>query len=478
MMRQRHANIADFYDVECTIGRGSIGTVARARHKESKKWYAVKTLQTQRLSKDSIEEMMNEIEIMMGLDHPNIVRPMELFSTRREIYFVIPYCSGGDLYKRAPYSETHAARYVAQVCDAVSYMHRFGVVHRDLKFENVLFQSKAPESEVMVIDFGLAKAKVDPRRRLHEFVGTIYSMAPEVLRGTYDAKCDVWSMGVVTYMLLAGAMPFTRFDDEDALLRDLERERYDMSRRALVKRSTDAREFVKSLLRARVEDRPAMVEVLELPWLKGRSRDYAPTPGSANDRRPSGAEPIDGEELTNTLTHYAAASRLRKIGLMVIAHRSSDESLASLRKAFRAIDTHNEGFINFSELEAVLKDAGHDPDVIRETFDAVDHDGTGKISYTEFLAAMLDGAASIQEDELADAFDRIDSDDSGFISKDNLRELLGNQFSPALVEEMIKDADFKHNGVIDYDEFKKMMSDSAPKRRQHKRETLHASVPH
>ena len=76
--------------MECTIGRGSIGTVARTRHKESQKWYAVKTLQTQRLSKDSIEEMMNEIEIMMGLDHPNIVRPMELFSTRREIYFVIP----------------------------------------------------------------------------------------------------------------------------------------------------------------------------------------------------------------------------------------------------------------------------------------------------------------------------------------------------------------------------------------------------
>ena len=97
------------------------GTVARAQHRETKKWYAVKTLQTQRLTKDIVDEMMNEIDIMMGLDHPNIVRPLELYGRKREIYFVIPFCSGGDLYKRAPYGEQNAARYVCQMCDAVAY---------------------------------------------------------------------------------------------------------------------------------------------------------------------------------------------------------------------------------------------------------------------------------------------------------------------------------------------------------------------
>ena len=92
IMRQREGDISEFYDIEATIGRGSIGTVARAQHRETKKWYAVKTLQTQRLTKDIVDEMMNEIDIMMGLDHPNIVRPLELYGRKREIYFVIPFC--------------------------------------------------------------------------------------------------------------------------------------------------------------------------------------------------------------------------------------------------------------------------------------------------------------------------------------------------------------------------------------------------
>ena len=472
IMRQREGDISEFYDIEATIGRGSIGTVARAQHRETKKWYAVKTLQTQRLTKDIVDEMMNEIDIMMGLDHPNIVRPLELYGRKREIYFVIPFCSGGDLYKRAPYGERDAGRYVAQICDAVAYMHRFNVVHRDLKFENVLFMSKAVESEVMIIDFGLAKANYAKKKKLDEFVGTIYSMAPEVIRGSYDAKCDVWSIGVVTYMLLAGAMPFTQFNDEELLLRDLERERYDMARRSIAKRSEDARAFVKHLLKARVDARPDMAQVLQHAWLKGRNRDYE-EPDAAARRRSDPKNPkalaccdsITEDDLAGNLKAYANSNRLRKIALMVIAHRSDADALKDLRAAFRSIDTNNEGYINFGELEVVLKKAGYGADVIKPIFDAVDHDNTGRISYTEFLAAMLDGNSLVQEDELADAFDRLDSDDSGQITKDNLRQLLGNQFSPALVEEMINDADFKHTGAVDFEEFKRMMLASSEKRK-------------
>lgn len=465
MLRQRVGkNIDEYYEILGTIGRGSIGNVCRCRHKETGKTYALKTIKTTRMSKEMVDELMNEIDILMGLDHPNIVRPLELFSRRRDIFFIMPLCSGGDLYKRAPYAEDEAARIVGMVVDTLAYMHSHGVVHRDIKFENVLFASKAFESEVMVIDFGLAKANyaVKKQGKLDEFVGTLYSMAPEVIRGSYDEKCDVWSLGVITYMLLAGAMPFTRFDDERKFLRDLEAQRYDMNRKAMLKKSDDAKNFVKSLLVANPQKRPNMAKVKKHPWILGRRRSV-PTAesmqaASAQPPKPSSSRRLYSDDrIAEHLANYAASSKLRKIALMVVAHRADVDSLRDLREAFRAIDTTNEGTINFDELKVVLEKSGMSPKNIKMTFDAVDYDGTGKISYTEFIAACIEGSSHCDEDLLAEAFDRLDSDDSGYISKQNLRDILGNQFSQQLVEEMIADADFKKNGRVDFEEFINLM---------------------
>ena len=496
-MRQRiGADIEKYYTIESTIGRGSIGNVCRCRHMGTGKVYALKTIKTSRMSKEMVDELMNEIEILMSLDHPNVVRPIELFSKRREIFLIMQLCTGGDLYKRAPYSENEAARIIAMIVDVIDYIHANKVVHRDIKFENVLFVSKAPDSEIMVIDFGLAKANYAAKRegKLDEFVGTLYSMAPEVIRGSYDEKCDIWSLGVVAYMLLAGAMPFTRFDDERKFLRDLEAQRYDMHRRPIAKRSEEAKHFIRSLLIANPQKRPPASKVKKHSWIKNRRRDGSTSGSSSNKNSQRTSQQTgawatkstesenDDESMTATdqpktpltpdsrlsesysednvaesLASYAASSNLRKIALMVVAHRSDNDALREIREAFRAIDTGNEGFINFEELKVVLERAHYDSDTVRQIFDAVDHDGTGIISYTEFIAACLEGTTMVQEDQFAEAFDRLDADDSGFISKENLRDILGNQFSPELVDEMIREGDFKQNGHIDFEEFMAFM---------------------
>ena len=135
--------------------------------------------------------------------------------------------------------------------------------------------------------------------------------------------------------------------------------------------------------------------MLKHTWLKGRTRDYE---AEANPKALGTMESLTDEDMVDNLKKYASANRLRRIALMVIAHRSDSDSLRELRAAFRAIDTANEGFINFGELEAVLTKAGYDAKLIAEVFEAVDHDNTGRISYTEFLAAMLDGNSLVQED--------------------------------------------------------------------------------
>ena len=123
------------------------------------------------------------------------------------MYLVLELCSGGDLYTRDPYTEDQAARIVNSIMSAVAFMHDHGIMHRDLKYENVMFANSSPKAEVKIIDFGLSK-RHNPDDVLKEGVGTVYTMSPQVLEGNYTNKADVWAVGVLAYMLLSSQMPF------------------------------------------------------------------------------------------------------------------------------------------------------------------------------------------------------------------------------------------------------------------------------
>jgi calcium-dependent protein kinase len=131
------------------------------------------------------------------LDHPNIVRAIETFEFEGMISLVMELCSGGDLYVRDPYSEAEAARIVSSILSAIAYMHSQNVVHRDLKFENVLFVNTSPMSDVKLIDFGLSRV-YGGGQKLTDISGTIYTIAPEVLKNNHTEKADIWSIGTYT----------------------------------------------------------------------------------------------------------------------------------------------------------------------------------------------------------------------------------------------------------------------------------------
>jgi serine/threonine protein kinase len=170
------------------------------------KSYAMKSIHLNRVTHATfVTELKNEIAILKKLDHPHIVRAMETFEHRNQIFIVMELCYGGDLYSRDPYTEEAAARIVSSILSALAYMHDHNVTHRDLKYENIMFVNDTPTAEVKLIDFGLSKVYGD-NAQLTEGVGTIYTMAPEVLKGNYTQISDVWSMGVVAYMLLSSQM--------------------------------------------------------------------------------------------------------------------------------------------------------------------------------------------------------------------------------------------------------------------------------
>jgi len=168
---------------------------------ESEIIYAMKSIHLdQVMEKEFIDELRNEIAILKDLDHPNIVRAIETFEWKGKISIVMELCSGGDLYARDPYTEAEAARIISSILSAIAYMHSKNVVHRDLKFENVLFVNTSPMSEVKLIDFGLSKVYVD--KKLTDISGTLYTMAPEVFRGNHTEKADMWSIGKCVHVCL------------------------------------------------------------------------------------------------------------------------------------------------------------------------------------------------------------------------------------------------------------------------------------
>ncbi|KAL3935780.1 MAG: hypothetical protein SGBAC_008769 [Bacillariaceae sp.] len=387
-----------------------------------------------------VSELRNEISILKQLDHPHIVRAMETFEHRNQIFIVMELCSGGDLYSRDPYTEEDAARILSSVLSALSYMHSRAIVHRDLKYENILFVSDSSKAEIKLIDFGLSKVYGD-NAQLTEGVGTIYTMAPEVLKGSYTTKADVWSVGVIAYMLLSSQMPFYGRKRRHIVEQILNCQ-FDFRGRRWKRISNPAKAFIEDLLVLDPEERSDAQSAQSSSWLNKR---FAATT----------RDPLQEEEnmARSAMLRYAGYTKLKKMALMVVAHRSSTEEIGILRKVFQKFDSRRDGSITFGEFCLALEEFGHSEEDLERMFQAVDLDGSGRIRYTEFLAATIEARGAISEERLAEAFDRIDCDDSGYISAQNLAEMLGKDFPADEINSIIQEADLTKDGLISYAEF-------------------------
>eukprot|EP00550_Attheya_septentrionalis_P003731 CAMPEP_0198281010 /NCGR_PEP_ID=MMETSP1449-20131203/1035_1 /TAXON_ID=420275 /ORGANISM="Attheya septentrionalis, Strain CCMP2084" /LENGTH=725 /DNA_ID=CAMNT_0043976623 /DNA_START=130 /DNA_END=2307 /DNA_ORIENTATION=+ len=406
-------------------------------------YYALKSIHLNRVTDVSfIQELENEIVILRSLDHPHIVRPIETFLHRRQLFVVMELCSGGDLYSRDPYTEVEAARIIGNVLSAIAFMHSKNVTHRDLKYENIMFANSSPNSEVKLIDFGLSKKYGPEDPHLNDGVGTIYTMAPEVLKGNYTFQADIWSLGVISFMLLSSQMPFYGRKRRHVVEKIMTCT-YEFKGRRWRSISDTAKEFVTDLLQLDQLERPSADEALRATWLNRRL--------SATIRTPTDSNTMD--EVQATIEHYSQYSKLKKIALMVVAHKSTSEEIGFLRKMFEKFDQKMDGTISLDEFKVGLNGYGYTEDQMEDMFDGVDLDGTGNIRYTEFLAATIEAHGVINEERLAEAFDRLDSDDSGYISTQNLREVLGQELSKEDIGEIIKEVDLTRDGKISYREF-------------------------
>mmetsp|Transcript_16589 Transcript_16589/g.24802 ORF Transcript_16589/g.24802 Transcript_16589/m.24802 type:complete len:454 (-) Transcript_16589:75-1436(-) len=259
------------------LGDGVNGEVRRVTHRETGKMFALKRLNMNNVrSEKQANQLLEEIEIMCQLDHPNIIKLEEVYESEDYIYLVEELCLGGELFDRLDeqpnyhYKEEQCANLILQIVSAVQYLHAQGIVHRDLKLENFLFTKPDSDSDLKMIDFGLSKhLKYGEKEK--DAVGTPYTVAPEVIRGSYTEKCDVWGIGVIAYLLMSGDPPFGGCAGEPLrqVRNNILKANYRFKPEFIWKNvSEEGKDFIRELLQLDPMKRPSTRELLiSSPWL-------------------------------------------------------------------------------------------------------------------------------------------------------------------------------------------------------------------
>jgi calcium-dependent protein kinase len=260
------------------LGTGHHGTVRECIDRATGQRYAVKSI---RKSDPSVKPggLVREMMLLQEMKHPNIIQLTDVFEDAEYVHIVTDLCKGGELFDKIVersssdngvpcFTEDEAARILHQVLTAVSYMHKHGIVHRDIKPENILFDTVGDVSSIKVIDFGLARKHFgghgDPH--MSTILGTPYYIAPEVLRKKYDKSCDLWSTGVISYILLCGSPPFNGINNDETH-RSILLGQYCFPSQEWKGTSREARDFVRQLLQMDPSKRMTAEQALNHPWM-------------------------------------------------------------------------------------------------------------------------------------------------------------------------------------------------------------------
>lgn len=270
------SNISDDYMVlPRVIGSGHYGSVRECIHRASGNTYAVKCIEKSKVGRT--DHLQREIDLLSKVNHSNVMKMIDCYEDETYLHIVTEKYTGGELFDKIVddttsngcLSERESARIIEQLLEAVAYLHENDIVHRDIKPENVLFESKHENSKIRLIDFGLSRTHSDHEEKMSNRVGTAYYMAPELLKGSYGREVDMWSIGVVAYILLCGYPPFNGDSDAD-IAGAIRRGRYTF----LVgwgDKSTNALDFIKCLLRRDPRKRYTAEDALKHPWIQNAS---------------------------------------------------------------------------------------------------------------------------------------------------------------------------------------------------------------
>jgi len=444
------------------------GSVFTAVSRRTHVRHAIKTLNIQQMGVEGMEELRREVSAMRRLDHPNIVRLFETYEDhkRGQIIMVLELCSGGELVNKLMeqpqnrgLSERDAAGLVTKMLSALLHCHQHDVVHRDIKLDNFVYESTAQDAELKLIDFGLSHVAARGRGEVETMtgrVGTLSYMAPEVLlRHPYTAACDMWSLGVVAFILLSGRRPFHCRDRQEKIQRILTTEPSFGTSWATT--SAQAIDFVRRLLVKEPELRMTAQEAMRHEWILKSKADSV-----GKELRNPMAAIAHNSHVLRSMQAFSGASMMHKVALELLAFATPSAEVDDMRRVFYAIDTDGSGTISRDEFDAAM---GAHPELnsqaLKSLFDTLDFAKKGELGYNEFLAATLGGSQKLQnldEETVRNVFQMIDRDSDGIVTRDDLMQCLGANTTEEELDVMFAQLGKKADGKLFFMDLYRLMS--------------------
>lgn len=451
-VRLNNSNSLKDYQQVKKIGTGSFSDVFLCTHLPTNTKRVLKTIYKAGLSSQQKDAnmLLKEIHILKMLDHPNILKCFEVFEDKLKYYVATEYCSGGDLFEQIinmrGFNEGKVAKILNQLFSAASYCHEKKIIHRDIKPENIFLIDNGNEFHIKLGDFG-SSCIVNSGSRAKGCFGSSYYIAPEVLDSPYSEKCDIWSIGIIMYVLLTGIPPYISRDNK-SILREIHNKPFQLTPENIQNLSFDSVDLLTKLLKINPDLRITASDALQHSWL-------------VNYRQ------ISGESLQKTLNNlkqFRSKSKLQDAVQVYIASQiASNQELKEIRKHFQALDKDGNGKLTRNELlEEYCKNMSFTQasQTVDKILQELDQDKDGYIDYTEFLVSCGNGMKKVVLENLKIAFQAFDLDQNGVITVDEIKEVLqdGQTADDEAWKLMLKEADTNGDGMIDFQEFLKLMS--------------------
>lgn len=451
---QHAGKLRDHYRIGKMLGSGAFGEVRVCVHRESGAQRAVKVLRKSHMDDDEKKMLFNEINNLKDLDHPNILKMYEFFEDEKRYYIVTDICKGGELFDeivaRGKFSEQDASMLIKQVLSCINYCHVNHIVHRDLKPENILLEQNKEFDQIKIIDFGTSLV-FDENKKLDEKLGTPYYIAPEVLAKNYGPKCDIWSCGVITYIVLSGIPPFNGASDQE-IMKKVKLGKFSFQDAVWGNVSDEAKDFIQNLLTKDQDKRPTAEQALQHPWIQ-----------KVNELQKSNLSIDVATSALKNLQTFNASSKLKQATYAFIASQLlSKQEKTEIDKVFRAMDVNGDGKLSKEEIKngyAEFFGKSLTDEQVDEMFAKVDADGNGEIDYSEFVVATMNEKSLLSNNKLQTAFKMFDKDGGGSISTDEIKQVLsfGQNLDEAVIQQIINQVDANGDGEISYEEFAAMM---------------------